>query len=129
TIIGAGPGRTIINGAGAPVFTIAGSSQVTIQGLTVQNTPNGLDAIVVDTDANVIREVEVRNAGFDGIQVSPGGDRNLIVKCNLHDNVADGIDVDGNNNYIDTCTIRNNGGNGIAFDGNGNLALENTCND
>jgi parallel beta-helix repeat protein len=122
TIIGEGPGKTIINGAGGPVFTIAGSSQVTIQGLTAQNTPMNIDVIDILTNANVIRDIEVRNGGDDGIQVL--GDRNLIAKCNVHGN-DEGIRMEGDNNYVIQCNVHDNRDDGIEIDDSrNNLVLE-----
>lgn len=137
TIIGEGPGETIINADGGPVFTIAamGSTQVTIQGLTAQNTP-AVDSlftagIVVETDSNVIRDVEVRNSGGFGIGVT-NGNLNLIANCNVHDNFAAGIIVSSpfpsDNNYVIKCKVKDNDQDGIRFDSKNNLALENTCN-
>lgn len=110
TIIGVWPRVTTITGTTGPVFTI-NSNLVTIQNLTAQNAPNS-PGIVLASDSNVIRNVEVRlcQRGIDIQNTSQG---NFIVNCNIHNNSADGLNIAGPQNLIYNNRMTANGGHNI----------------
>ncbi len=153
-IIGAGIGKTIIDGIGAPVntdgiFIPSGSDQTTIECLTVQNYSDG-DGVYSDSNANIIHHVEAKDNGdniLDGNGIQIDGERNLVLKCIASRNHDDGFDADdGSNNYfIESRAIENgndgfeagdfdlllcnkiinNGDDGIDLDGDGALVFDN----
>ncbi|MEW9501215.1 right-handed parallel beta-helix repeat-containing protein [Jeotgalibacillus marinus] len=119
-IIGAGIGKTVIDGTVTP-FTIDGisipseSDQTTIECLTVQNFSEG-DGLLIESKANIIRHVESKVNGDDGFDIN--GERNLVIKCVASGNQDHGVDADGgNNNYIIACQAIDNVNNGFESDG------------
>ncbi|NDI35280.1 right-handed parallel beta-helix repeat-containing protein [Chengkuizengella sediminis] len=129
-IIGAGRGKTIIDGSetvGSIGIDIE-SSFVTIENLTVQKFDN--QGIRMSTCDNIIHCVNTVDNEEDGILIEGGGERNLIIHCESSRNIgdeSDGIDVNGNNNYIVCNQFKGNGGQGICLAGEFNLVFQNSC--
>ena len=112
TIVGVWPRVTTITGTTGPVITVD-SNLVTIQNLTVGDTPT-FSGIMLTSDANVIRNVEVRNCRR-GIEILSASQANFIVDCNIHNNNEAGIQVASVGNLIYNNKLIANGGDGISI--------------
>ncbi|MEW9502111.1 right-handed parallel beta-helix repeat-containing protein [Jeotgalibacillus marinus] len=127
-IIGAGIGKTIIDGVGSTTDGIAlpsGSDQTTIECLTVQNFSAG-NGLVSVSNANIIRQVEAKgNGGSGGFNIE--GERNLVLKCVASGNQDDGFAIDGNNNYLIECRAIDNMDEGFESDEGGTHTLYFNC--
>ncbi|NDI35279.1 right-handed parallel beta-helix repeat-containing protein [Chengkuizengella sediminis] len=126
-IIGAGIGKTIIDGMDLPGETGIDieASFITIENLTVQNFENR--GILIDADDNILSCVNVLENQGAGIEIDFGSERNLVINCNSCGNTGDGTVTNGNNNYVISSKSNKNGGNGMRFRGDFNLALNNFC--
>ncbi|MFS1514499.1 right-handed parallel beta-helix repeat-containing protein [Chengkuizengella sp. SCS-71B] len=126
-IIGAGRGKTIIDGMALPGETGIDIEArfITIENLTVQNFENR--GILIDADDNILSCVNVLDNQGAGIEIDFGSERNLVINCNSCGNTGDGIVTNGNNNYVISSKSNKNGGNGMRFRGDFNLALNNFC--
>ncbi|MEW9503247.1 right-handed parallel beta-helix repeat-containing protein [Jeotgalibacillus marinus] len=112
-IIGAGMGKTIIDGS---VSTTAdgieippGSDQTTVECLTVQKF--SVEGIDIRSNANIIRQVEAKDNENDGIDINVG-ERNLVLKCFASGN-SEGFDTNSNNNYFIECQAFENRSDGF----------------
>ncbi|MDP5274082.1 right-handed parallel beta-helix repeat-containing protein [Chengkuizengella axinellae] len=88
-LIGAGKGKTIINGQDLGVtngITI-NNELVTIENLTVQNFKGA--GIYVNMDENIIHKVMAINNEI-GIDIADGN-RNMVFKCEINENVGEGL--------------------------------------
>jgi parallel beta-helix repeat protein len=110
TIIGVWPRVTTITSTVGPIFTI-NSNLVTIQNLTAQGATNS-SGIVLASDSNVIRNVEVRLCQ-NGIDIQNTSQGNFIVNCNIHNNSAEGLNIAGPQNLIYNNRVTANGGHNI----------------
>lgn len=149
TIIGVAPRVTNINAAGGPAFTV-NSPLVTIQNLTVQNAPT-FSGIVLASVRSIIRNVEIRLCQR-GIEIQNASEQNCIVDCNIHNNTAEGLLINGSlnllynnrltDNGLDNIRINNtsstnilvknffmNGRTGMMLFGSTNFIFDNFCNE
>ncbi|MDP5275352.1 right-handed parallel beta-helix repeat-containing protein [Chengkuizengella axinellae] len=129
-IVGAGRGKTIIDGTDLPGETGIDieASFITIENLTVQKFDS--HGIRMSSDDNILQCVNTVDNVDDGILIEGGGQRNLIIHCKSSRNTgdsADGIDVNGNNNYIVCSQFKGNGDAGICLNGSFNLVFQNVC--
>ncbi|MDM5225427.1 right-handed parallel beta-helix repeat-containing protein [Cytobacillus sp. NJ13] len=123
-LFGAGIGQTILDGTGSAGSGITvDSAFVTISGFTVRDySSNG---ILIDTSDNIIRDLETRNNGEDGIFIVSIAERNLVLNIKATENGSDGIQVDGDNNYVVECKFIENEDAGMDIRGTNNLAIRN----
>lgn len=123
-LIGAGAGKTIINGAGGSgsVVTITASKRITLQQCTIKN--GVADNVFIDDSHGVkILRNEITAATNQGIE---GLGTNLVIQSNqIGANVVLGILVGGYHNLIVKNTITGNG-NGIMDYGSSDKIIKNT---
>src|SRR5581483_5022479 len=109
TLVGAGPGLTVLDGDGSfgEVVAVTGSSTMTIRSLTIRNGGDGVDAVEqgVTLDDVVIRD----NTG----NAFTGG--NLTISDSTVTNNVEGIDVECGIVATNT-TIADNAGTGLGVD-------------
>lgn len=67
--------------------------------------------IYIEADNVKIDNLEITNAGHQGVKIV--GDSCVITRCNIHDNIQDGIYVDGDYNLILKNLVYNSGESGI----------------
>ncbi|MFS1512539.1 right-handed parallel beta-helix repeat-containing protein [Chengkuizengella sp. SCS-71B] len=126
-IIGAGQGKTTIDGVGLGGIgiNIDGSSFVTIENLTVQKCDSF--GIRINTSDNILHCVKTLNNKDDGIRIEEMKERNIVMYCESSGNVgelSDGIEVNGNHNYVVCSQFNSNKCNGLLlFSGEFNLVL------
>ena len=122
-IIGSGAENVIIEGQGDGTgLTIAGSTMVTVAGLTVAGFVTGME---VGTSDNTIRDVTVTGSGVDGIVVAQDAARNLFLRVTVRGSGGDGIQIFGSNNYVIDSQFHDNGDDGLDLNGPTNVALDN----
>ncbi|WP_160646678.1 right-handed parallel beta-helix repeat-containing protein [Chengkuizengella marina] len=127
-IIGAGQGKTIIDGVGLGGIgiNIDGSSFVTIENLTVKNSDSS--GIRINTSDNILHCVNVFENQIDGILIMGLSERNMVMNCESSGNNFVGISVDGTHNYVVCSQCNRNMEEGIRFNqGEFNLAFHNLC--
>ncbi|MFS1512594.1 right-handed parallel beta-helix repeat-containing protein [Chengkuizengella sp. SCS-71B] len=115
-IIGAGKGKTIIDGQtlGVSNGITINNQLVTIENLTVQNFKG--TGIFVNYQENIIHKVQVINNEI-GIELNDGR-RNLVFECDINGNVGDGIISRRGNTFIMHCKLINNKSNGVLVESN-----------
>ncbi|MFS1511876.1 right-handed parallel beta-helix repeat-containing protein [Chengkuizengella sp. SCS-71B] len=127
-IIGAGQGKTIIDGVGLGGIgiNIDESSFVTIENLTVKNCDSS--GIRINTSDNILHCVTVFGNLNDGMFITGLSERNMIMNCDSSGNNGLGISVDGDHNYIICSQCNRNSLEGIRFNQSEfNLAFHNFC--
>ncbi|NDI35596.1 pectinesterase family protein [Chengkuizengella sediminis] len=125
-IIGAGKGKTIIDGDSLGPATSGitiEASLVTIENLTVQNFKTS--GIFVESESNILHKVQVLNNKMHGIEVV--ADKNILVKCETNGNEQNGILLTQRikNNIIILCKMICNKRNGILLERIPFVILEN----
>ncbi|MFS1513390.1 right-handed parallel beta-helix repeat-containing protein [Chengkuizengella sp. SCS-71B] len=102
-LIGAGKGKTFIDGQGAATSgIIINAILVAIEDLTVQNFSGG-SGIEMNDELNIIHKVQVLNNGEHGIKITRT--INILMQCEINENVGDGIHVGNDNNNIIQCKM------------------------
>ena len=123
-LIGAGAGKTIINGTGGVgnVVTINNSKKITLQQCTIQNGVNSNVAINSSHRVKILRNM-ILNAATYGIAGT--GTKLLIQSNGIGYNGQDGIFVWGYHTLIVKNTIVGNGVNGITDLGTSDKIIKN----
>lgn len=145
---------TATSWAGATTISKYGSDVVTFQSHSNPfKTFDGTMAYVIfngfvfngssSTDGITIRgvhhlrytNVELKNAGSTGVNISTGSNGNEFINCSVHGNGfapqplgrgAYGFYISGSNNLVDHCDVYNNGATGIMLYGNPGAVNNNT---
>ena len=100
------------------VYFSRGASYISLEGLILDGSNVGYDAVKIDLASHHIRfqNCEIKNAKNQGVLIN---DASFIefIRCNIHDNgltdFTHGLYLNGTDNLVDGCRIYGNGGWGV----------------